>query len=174
MQSDNINEENDISELMNNQKEKAGKTEHDRISELYTKQILRVLRVLYFVILKYQEKHLLKQLHGTEQGSESYKVLRFRFFYITMQLSSFDDMNNYSNTIKTGIDILTEMVNDFELENDQPTLTQIVEIMKNYYRSDLIHRRLRKHLTSLSTAIEQSNINDDKKKTMLQILDINC
>ena len=91
-----------------------------------------------------------------------------------MQLSSFDDMNNYNNTIKIAIDILIEMLNDFELEKDRSTLIQITEIMINYYRSDMIHRRLQEWLTTLSKTIKQSNIPDNTKEAMLQTLDNNC
>ena len=171
LQSENVSEENDISKFINNKKDE---NKQDHIGELYSKQILRALRVLYFIILKYQEKHLLEQLHSSERRSESYKILKFRLFYITMQLSSFDDMNNYNNTIKTAIDILIEMINDFELEKDQSTLIQLTEVMINYYRSDMIHRRLQKWLTTLRTAIEQSNIPDNTKEAMLQTLDNNC
>lgn len=163
---DSINEENDISNFFDNNN---GKSEQERIGELYSKQILRVLRMLYFIVIKQQEKTYRAALSSNTDNSEETKL---KLFHVLMQLTSFDDMNNYNNLMKSALELLTSMIK----ESSDPSSSifyQAMEIMRNYYRSDLMHRRSKRTVSNLKIAIQDSALPSDISSNLLDIIEKN-
>lgn len=163
---DSINEENDISNFFDNNNRKS---EQERIGELYSKQILRVLRMLYFIIIKQQEKTYRAALSSNTDNSEESKL---KLFHVLMQLTSFDDMNNYNNLMKSALELLTSMIK----ESSDPSSSifyQAMEIMRNYYRSDLMHRRSKRTVSNLKIAIQDSALPSDISSNLLDIIEKN-
>lgn len=163
---DSINEENDISNFFDNNNRKS---EQERIGELYSKQILRVLRMLYFIVIKQQEKTYRAALSSNTDNSEETKL---KLFHVLMQLTSFDDMNNYNNLMKSALELLTSMIK----ESSDPSSSifyQAMEIMRNYYRSDLMHRRSKRTVSNLKIAIQDSALPSDISSNLLDIIEKN-
>ena len=105
---DVISEEHDINELISSNDET---NEHERINDLYIRQILRVLRIMYFMNLKCQESMLYNNLNDTKANPEDQIGIYIKLFCVTVRLSWFDDIDNYNNTIKNALNILSKLIN---------------------------------------------------------------
>lgn len=162
----------DISKLLRGQTHE--KPESDKINELFIKQISRFLRVLYFILLKLQEFQIVQKIKDPSTYPQKLKLLRFTLYHITMQLTSFDDINNYNNTMKVGIELLTKIISEWNAEKDSVLLFKTFEILKNYYRSDLMHRKSRKSIINLRNTINAISMPEHISQAMLDVLEKNC
>lgn len=90
-----------------------------------------------------------------------------------MRLTGFDDMENYNNTMKSALNMLSKIVKTNE-RIDQPEVYDVLlEDLKNYFRSDMIHRRSKGNIAHLIKCIENSKMPLDIRKKFLSTLESN-
>jgi hypothetical protein len=66
-----------------------------------------------------------------------------------MKLTGFDDMENYNNTMKSALNMLSKIVKTND-RIDQPEIYDVLfEDLRNYFRSDIIHRRSKGNIVHL-------------------------
>lgn len=148
--------------------------ELDKIKELYVRQLTRVIRMIYFMVLKSKEQLLYQLLN--QQNIDDVEVLeelRIKLFCVTMRLTGFDDMDNYNNTMKSACNMLSNILLSNKNLNDNKVYHRLLQTVKNYYRSDMIHRRSKNNISALVSIINSSNLPDSVKREFTSVFESN-
>lgn len=82
-------------------------------------------------------------------------------------------MDNYNNTMKNAINMLSKILESNKSLKDPEVYHKILTTFKNFYRSDMIHRRSKPYLTSLNSKITSSALPEAVKTEFYTILDSN-
>lgn len=148
--------------------------ELDKIKELYVRQITRIIRMVYFMVLKSQEQMLYQLLNQHNiDDVEVLDELRVKLFCVTMRLTGFDDMDNYNNTMKSACNMLSNILLSNQHLDDQKVHHRLLSVVKNYYRSDMIHRRSKGNISALVATIKASTLPDSVKTEFESVFESN-
>jgi len=141
---------------------------------MYIKQIARFVRTIYFVTLKCEELQLYQLINQSkDQSSEIHHEIQLNLFNVTIRLTAFDDMDNYNNTMKTTLNMLSKIIRTNNKIVDPEVHNILLFNLRKYYRSDMVHRKSRRSIQMLKNVISESDLPDDIKDEFCSTLEEN-